>query len=150
MKALTLWQPWASLIAMGQKKVETRCWSTDYRGPIAIHSAKRLPSDWLGASRHSQSFQFELREVFATPSFATPSQTLLQAKVERLPRGCVLCVVNLVGIEQTRLVGDEVNQRERIFGNYEEGRYAWFLEMVGRFETPIPAKGNRMLWEWTR
>ncbi|MBP0020973.1 MAG: ASCH domain-containing protein, partial [Cyanobacteria bacterium SBLK] len=31
-KAISLWQPWASLIAMGRKKFETRHWSTDYRG----------------------------------------------------------------------------------------------------------------------
>ena len=45
MKALSLWQPWASLIAAGVKKVETRHWPTAYRGPIAIHAAKRLESD---------------------------------------------------------------------------------------------------------
>ncbi len=39
MKALTIWQPWASLIACGVKKYETRSWPTKYRGPIAIHSA---------------------------------------------------------------------------------------------------------------
>lgn len=43
MKALTLHQPWASLIALGVKTVETRSWSTAYRGPLAIHAAKRKP-----------------------------------------------------------------------------------------------------------
>jgi len=41
MKALSLWQPWATAIARGSKRVETRGWSTRYRGPIAIHAAKR-------------------------------------------------------------------------------------------------------------
>ena len=41
MKALTIWQPWASLLVSGQKKYETRSWATDYRGPIAIHAAMR-------------------------------------------------------------------------------------------------------------
>lgn len=41
MKALTLWQPWASLIAVGDKTIETRSWSTKYRGPLAIHAAAR-------------------------------------------------------------------------------------------------------------
>ncbi len=40
MKALTLHQPWASLIAEGVKTIETRSWSTKYRGPMAIHAAK--------------------------------------------------------------------------------------------------------------
>jgi len=43
MKALTLWQPWASLIAVGAKRIETRSWSTKYRGPLAIHAAARKP-----------------------------------------------------------------------------------------------------------
>ena len=41
MKALTIWQPWASLLVSGQKKYETRSWATSYRGPIAIHAAMR-------------------------------------------------------------------------------------------------------------
>lgn len=41
MRALTLHQPWASLIAIGEKTIETRSWSTQYRGPLAIHAAKR-------------------------------------------------------------------------------------------------------------
>lgn len=43
MKALTLWQPWASLVALGVKTIETRSWSTSYRGPLAIHAAKKRP-----------------------------------------------------------------------------------------------------------
>ncbi len=40
MKALTLTQPWASLVAVGAKRIETRSWETNYRGTIAIHAAK--------------------------------------------------------------------------------------------------------------
>lgn len=43
MKAITLWQPWASLVAVGLKRAETRGWSTRYRGPLAIHAAARVP-----------------------------------------------------------------------------------------------------------
>ena len=38
MKALTLYQPWATLVAIGAKKIETRSWPTKYRGTIAIHA----------------------------------------------------------------------------------------------------------------
>ena len=41
MKAITVWQPWASLLVSGRKRYETRSWATTYRGPIAIHAAKR-------------------------------------------------------------------------------------------------------------
>ena len=39
MKALSLRQPWASLIADGRKTIETRTWRTRYRGPLAIHAS---------------------------------------------------------------------------------------------------------------
>ena len=43
MKALTLYQPYATAIALGLKKYETRSWATSYRGPLAIHtSVKKL------------------------------------------------------------------------------------------------------------
>lgn len=45
MKALTIRQPWASLIAAGVKTIETRSWSTRYRGPLAIHAGKHKPGD---------------------------------------------------------------------------------------------------------
>lgn len=53
MKTLTLWQPWATLVALLVKLVETRSWATSYRGPVAIHAAKRLPAvpdkyGWVG------------------------------------------------------------------------------------------------------
>ena len=43
MKALTIMQPWASLIACGAKTIETRSWPTKYRGPIAIHAGMKDP-----------------------------------------------------------------------------------------------------------
>jgi hypothetical protein len=47
-KALTLHQPWASLVAAGVKMIETRSWSTRYRGPLAIHAgAKRPRAEWF-------------------------------------------------------------------------------------------------------
>lgn len=40
MKALSIKQPWANLIASGDKTIETRLWATDYRGPLLIVSSK--------------------------------------------------------------------------------------------------------------
>lgn len=45
MRAITVHQPWASLVAANVKTIETRSWSTKYRGPLAIHAAKRLPKE---------------------------------------------------------------------------------------------------------
>ena len=45
MLALSLWQPWASLIADGRKKIETRHWPLHYRGPLAIHAAMKVEKE---------------------------------------------------------------------------------------------------------
>ena len=39
-KAITLLQPYAALVAIGAKTIETRSWYTPYRGPLAIHAGK--------------------------------------------------------------------------------------------------------------
>lgn len=42
MIALSIRQPWASLILEAGKDIENRCWSTKYRGPFLIHAAKGM------------------------------------------------------------------------------------------------------------
>ena len=44
MKVISVLQPWASLIVMGAKKIETRSWQTKYTGELLIHAS-------LGKSR---------------------------------------------------------------------------------------------------
>lgn len=143
MRALTLWQPWATLIALGQKQYETRCWTTKYRGPLAIHAAAKTPA-FLGASRHTDRFLLELADVLNV------GIDKVAGVVAKLPTSSVLCVVNLGTPEHTENVREILCQRELIFGNYEDGRYAWPLEMLDKLTQPIPAKGNRLLWEWHR
>lgn len=41
MKALSVRQPWASMIASGRKTIEVRSWSTRYRGPLLICATQR-------------------------------------------------------------------------------------------------------------
>jgi len=41
MKAISLHQPWASMIADGRKTIETRSWPTNYRGELLICSTKK-------------------------------------------------------------------------------------------------------------
>lgn len=143
MKALTLWQPWASLVALRVKLYETRCWTTRYRGPLAIHAAAKTPT-FLDASRHTEQFITELADVMNVRISSVDDA------VAKLPRAAVLCIVDLGAIEETSRVREILCERELIFGNYEDGRYAWPMEMLENLETPIPAKGNRLLWNWSR
>jgi ASCH domain len=39
-RGLTLWQPWASCIAYGTKRIENRTWSTGYRGLLLVHAGR--------------------------------------------------------------------------------------------------------------
>ena len=142
MKALTLWQPWASLIALGEKRIETRCWQTSYRGELAIHAAAKLPPRWLGASMHGNDFRNELADVLNV------RWDHVDPALRNLPFGAIVGIARLVSIESTERVRDILCERELLFGNYEDGRYAWHLALVKRFDTPIPAKGNRLLWNW--
>ncbi len=49
MRALSVRQPWASLIASGRKTIELRSWSTKYRGPLLILAGS---SPWRGDHGH--------------------------------------------------------------------------------------------------
>jgi activating signal cointegrator 1 len=141
MKALTLHEPWASLIAYGWKEVETRDWYTSYRGPLAIHAALRQPDPT------------ELSHV----TFALGHRVF---KVPPLTFGAVVCVCQLAACLPAQLA--EVNSTklkplftprrgwevERLFGNFGSGRWAWILRDVQRLDRPLAARGMRKLWNW--
>ena len=149
MKALSLWQPWASLVIIGAKQWETRSWSTPYRGMLAIHAAKRWTAD-----EKEQCLEPGFREALR-PFHATLGD---------IPRGAVLGIVRLVEIVSTNLILFESErhhmkphlekvtrifpEQEKQFGNYASNRYAWRLEVVERFANPVPAKGMQSIFEW--
>jgi hypothetical protein len=126
LKALTLTQPWATLVAQRQKRFETRSWRTDHRGPLAIHAGKGL--DPVGG-----------REGLA--------QT-----VDRLPRGVIVAVANLTVVHRVEDVRDSLGGKhegrlEKAFGDYTDGRWAWRLDDVVALPRPLECKGERRLWD---
>lgn len=129
-KALTLWQPWASLIAHHAKQYETRSWSTRYRGWLAIHAAKRKPEGFAAAAN-----------VLAEVGYTQWSQ---------LPTGCVVAIARLVDVIPTedRAFVEGLSDAERAFGDFSPGRYAWQFADVRRLEEPIAATGRQGLWDW--
>lgn len=147
MKAITILQPWASLIACGAKKIETRSWATKYRGPLAIHAGK--DRDKKGE---------RIRHIVARAEqygIVIPEMTF----------GAVIAIAELVdcvvmqdiwigkddngkAVQKVRLEnGAIVTGNEIVFGDYTPGRYAWILANV-RTIKPVPAKGKQRLWEW--
>lgn len=136
MKAITLTQPWATLVAMGVKQVETRSWSTAYRGPLAIHAAKGYPK-WAR--------ELSDREPFKSILISAPLMGLPDP-ADSL--GMVLCVCDLWACKPVEQVKWTLSVAELAFGDYSAGRYAWGLRMKRVFDRPIPARGALGLWEW--
>jgi hypothetical protein len=51
MKCFTVHQPWATLLALGEKHFETRSWQTHYTGPVAIHAGRTFNPDVIRLCR---------------------------------------------------------------------------------------------------
>lgn len=140
MKALSLTQPWASLVAVGAKRYETRSWSTGHRGAIAIAASKSFPLD-CRALFAGRPFRDVLDEAGLT--------------LDDLVRCCghVVAVADVVGCIRTdghaaQLVGLPVPaEHERAFGDYSPGRFAWALDNVRQLDSPVACKGMLGLWE---
>jgi hypothetical protein len=133
MKAISLWQPWATLMALGIKTVETRSWSTEHRGYLAIHATGHFPK--------------EARDL----CYESPFSDVLKLynghlNPEMLPRGKVLAVVNLYSVFGTTSVNP--NSLNREFGDFSPGRYAWLTSNVIQLPWFVEAKGRQGLWDW--
>lgn len=126
MKAISLWQPWSSLIACGAKRVETRHWRAPARlvgTRIAIHAAK--------TTSHL--------DVCATEPF---DQYIPHGRL--LPLGAILATVQLVRC--TEMTDETIaalrgrNPHEHAFGHYAAGRFAWVLTDLQALD-PVPWRG---------
>lgn len=137
MKALSVIEPWASLIACGLKRKETRSWYTPFRGPVAIHASKSKE-----VVKHFDEVEFLFEEAGLEMPRGWPK------KADEYPLGQVLCVTT---IEECRpmtlsLIGAQ-SQQERAFGAWAEERFAWFLGDVRRLLVPFPCRGALGLWD---
>lgn len=159
-KALSLVQPWASLLASGLKQCETRGWKTEHRGALLIHASKR----WNG----------ELRDLCAREPFAS---ALRKIGVDMpgmgpsgMPFGAIIGQVDVVDCFRTECVvsaaethpcfGHDgtatlfeaqkrlfVTDLERALGDYSPHRYAWFCANAKQFDQPIPFTGALNVFE---
>ena len=144
MRAITLYQPWASLIAHGVKKVETRSWPPPRVALgrlLAIHAGKRI----------------------APPGALHPDTEAAIANLygerwrRQVPTGAVLAVARLVSAGQVIGVDGEIavfgpGSVNRIaidpYGDFGPGRWLWMLEEVEPIE-PQTATGAQRLWKWS-
>lgn len=155
MKGLTLTQPWAQLVALGEKRFETRGWPTKYRGPLAIHAAKGLADPVRNEDG--------LREWCMADPFATALGRHGISVAEQLPRGALVAICDLVDVlaipgelkaaveERGRGLGidgfEGPAEFERAFGDYSSGRYAFALANVRALTPPIRFRGSQGLFD---
>ena len=146
MYALSLWQPWADLIAMGLKTMETRFWSTEYRGPILICSAKTMNPT---VRDHIQ--------MFADPDvwrcgFEGDAPPLSPDYKPRL--GMALCVARItdcIELSEQRRERDVWRQMACFPDPYTfegwslEGRYGFVLENIEPIR-PFPVVGRQKIF----
>lgn len=141
MKCISLWQPWATLMAIGAKKIETRSWETLYRGPLAIHAAKKWDRELLAMCRTEPFRSVLLKAALEADGVASHAD-------QALSFGAIVCVVNL---DDCRRVHDgwvpDVSDNEIAFGDYTPGRFAWITSGVRRLDKPIPFRGAQGLFE---
>lgn len=156
MKAITLWQPWASLLACGAKKYETRSWATSYRGPIAIHAAQKdIHTIMISLPHNTQTAMYaSLYKGFGIKSGA----------LKQMPFGCIIATAELVNCHVIRSYIDETAEAcfqrgpddyelitgdESLFGDWTSGRYAWEFVNITILPEPISVKGARRIWNWS-
>ena len=160
--AISIYQPWCGLIPLGVKVDETRPVPPPVKHigqRVAIQAACRRPTaaELVSLERAALMWQSPrqamardfLRSAFRDPCF--------------LPFGAVLCTAVLAGGYQcaagkvaggvgiASAVPGSMN-REFVptdpFGNFEPGRWAWWLTQITPLPVPSPAKGKQGWWRW--
>jgi hypothetical protein len=150
-KALSLTQPFATLIALGYKKIETRGGRVNYTGPLLIH-ASATRNSWAKAACE----QPVIKEILAKHGLT----------YDTLPRGVILCSCELLPVARMvlepspppkkkpkkprpELVIAQVSSLEQALGGWAPGRFAWPLADVQLLQQPVRAKGSLGMWDAT-
>jgi hypothetical protein len=129
-KFLTVKQPYAGLIASGYKTLETRSWSTPYRGELYIHAGMGVDQE-------------------AMTNYDIDKENYPQHINALVPmRGVVLCKVTLKDVIPQDAVQWEMlsySTIEKEYGYWHEGHYAWVLSDPVLVE-PYEVRGQLGLW----
>ena len=153
MKALTVWQPWAALIALGAKPYEFRGW----RAPtwivgrrIAIHAgARKVRKEEIAALI----VRLKSEEAWTTalkPELALYILEKIYASPTLLPTSAVICTAiigeSILGTKVVSEFGGPVNDSDRD----EHANWAWPLKDIEVLVPPEPAKGAQGFWNWRK
>ncbi len=133
MKVLSLLQPWASLVVKGAKKIETRTWTTTHRGELGIHASLGKKA---GDLVREKPFSKYIKNFYALPFGAIIGKVTL------------VDIVRIDPFQNLDKLIHRIDQDEKAFDDFTEGRYAWILEEPEEFETIIPVKGALGIWQY--
>ncbi len=124
MKALTVKEPWASLIINGYKEYEFRSWKTNYRGRILIHAGLTLEED---ASKNFKDYNLNYGK----------GEIIGEATLT----DCILVT--------DKLEDDLYKLNPLVYAKSKHSRvYAWKLEDIKVYNRRIPSKGRLGLWNY--
>ena len=131
MKAISLWQPWASLWLSDAKIHETRRWPTAHRGWLAVHAAKRRIDDLSGDRLD------EICDGIWGHHWGLD-----------LPRGAIIGVVKLVACKPTVMLLKDAaaSDDDRECGDFSDGRFAWERKEFCVLPNPIPYRGQQRMF----
>lgn len=150
MKALSLWQPWASLISFKEKWIETRSWKAPQYligQRFAIHATLKKDDEVCQFYPFRETLLKHLKTISGSEKFDLPTGAIVAT--------CILkdCVqieshnpdkLNPYAVLSN---GHIVSGNEFYFGDYSPGRWAWILDDIKPLEKPIQAKGRQRIWE---
>jgi hypothetical protein len=116
MKAISIHQPWASLITLGENRFETRSWHPKYHGPILIHASK--------------TFNHVEQDLCHQHPFIETLNAHGIEFVNQLPTGAIIAVATLADCHVVDELVAKLSSNERAFGDFRSGRYAWLLRDI--------------------
>lgn len=133
MKAISLWQPYASAVALKLKRNETRGRSTNIRGTIAIHAAKKC----------NRELEKLFDRLMSAGDFYHPVSGAGFFSFTMLPKGGVIAIVDLVEVVPSWVMVKKgrLSELEMKLGDYSDNRFVWRFENIRRLAQPYFIKG---------
>jgi len=142
-------EPFGTLIAIGEKHIETRSWRTKYRGKLAIHTSKNI-----NKYSRQRCLEKEFMRFLGGKYIKIDENSKIKYGFEF---GSIIAVCDLIDCVKMKEKADnyaaldngmKVEGNEFIFGDYTPGRYAWILDNIKLLDKPIQAKGQLRLWNY--
>ena len=146
MNAISLWEPWASLVRTGAKTWETRSWETKYRGPLLICAAKKPLNLERSRLLCSEMFQRGLSPLGGWALDLKSHRWWYGITRAQLSFGMAVAIVDLTDCVPTSGMSYDDIGTDQPFGDFSPGRFAWKLEKLIPVD-PFPVRGRQKLFE---